>query len=215
MSMLFAIALLFSSPVPIVPAGETFTCTPTRVWDGDGPVWCAEGPRLRLAGVAAREMDGTCRSNQPCPLASAEAARDALVSLLGRPAGRSAEGHVLVDGPSLSCVSEGSAGGSRTAAWCTSPAIGDLSCALVATKTVLVWDRYWRGHRCRRTWDKLRLASSVRSCAASSIPGARRRACRAPLPHSLRARSDRLPSATPRSRSCAGLDCSSDVVACH
>lgn len=43
----------------VIAAGQTFTCTPTRVWDGDGPVWCAEGPRLRIAGIAAREMDGS------------------------------------------------------------------------------------------------------------------------------------------------------------
>jgi len=43
----------------IVRTGQTFTCTPTAVWDGDGPVWCAEGPKVRIAGVAAREMDGT------------------------------------------------------------------------------------------------------------------------------------------------------------
>ena len=67
----------------IVAAGASFACTPTRVWDGDGPVWCAEGPHVRLAGIAAREMDGTCRANQPCPDASAIEARDALVVLLG------------------------------------------------------------------------------------------------------------------------------------
>lgn len=44
----------------IVPAGEAFTCTPEAVWDGDGPVWCKEGPRIRLAGIAARELDGSC-----------------------------------------------------------------------------------------------------------------------------------------------------------
>jgi len=147
--MLGAFLLMFAAPGPvIVPAGETFTCTPTRVWDGDGPVWCAEGPRLRLAGVAAREMDGTCRDNQPCPTASAQAARDALVALLGVSAGRSADGHILIHGAPLTCQSDGSAGGTRTAAWCVSPTAGDLSCALVATKTVLVWQRYWRDHRC-------------------------------------------------------------------
>jgi endonuclease YncB( thermonuclease family) len=51
----------------IVPAGQTFDCAPVRVWDGDGPVWCAEGPRIRLSGIAAREIGGICRSNQPCP----------------------------------------------------------------------------------------------------------------------------------------------------
>ena len=44
------IGALLLLAVTVVPAGEEFTCTPTRVWDGDGPVWCAEGPRIRLAG---------------------------------------------------------------------------------------------------------------------------------------------------------------------
>ena len=132
----------------IVAAGVSFTCTPTRVWDGDGPIWCAEGPRIRLAGIAAREMDGTCRPGQPCPTATAEAARDRLVELIGRPTGRSPEGHVLVRGEPMECTSDGSAGGSRTAAWCVQPDGQDLSCAMLASGTVLRWDRYWGRHRC-------------------------------------------------------------------
>ena len=143
---MFAMSLLLASAV--VPAGQSFACTPTRVWDGDGPIWCGEGPRVRLAGIAAREMDGSCRDNQPCPVASAEASRDALVKMVGRAVGRSAEGHVLVRGPRLACRSVGSAGGSRTAAWCVSPARGDLSCAMVRMGMALRWDRYWRGRRC-------------------------------------------------------------------
>ena len=133
----------------IVAAGQTFPCTPTHVWDGDGPVWCAEGPHLRIAGIAAREMDGTCRSNQPCPSASAVEARDALVGLLGGPRGTIPTGHVVVRGPRLTCRSEGSAGGSRTAAWCRLSSGVDLSCAMVRTGTVLRWDRYWKGLACR------------------------------------------------------------------
>jgi hypothetical protein len=76
----------------VVAAGQTFVCTPTHVWDGDGPVWCAEGPHLRLSGIAAREMDGTCRSNQPCPDASAIETRDALVALLGGSQGQNRDG---------------------------------------------------------------------------------------------------------------------------
>src|SRR3546814_3019227 len=91
--------ILWFALVPVVPAGQTFLCTPTRVWDGDGPVWCAEGPRIRLAGIAARESDGTCRSNQPCPDAPAQAARDALVEIVGKPTGTSRDGHVFVSGP--------------------------------------------------------------------------------------------------------------------
>lgn len=132
----------------VVAHGETFECTPTHVWDGDGPVWCAEGPRIRLSGIAAREMDGTCRSNQPCPDASAETSRDALVSLVGEPIGRSPHGHILVRGPRMTCISTGSAGGDRTGAWCVSPRGGDLSCAMVRSGYALRWKRYWQGHRC-------------------------------------------------------------------
>ena len=121
-------ALLLLAAVPVVPAGEVFTCTLVRVWDGDGPVWCAEGPRLRLAGIAAREMDGSCRSNQPCPDATADQARDALVRLIGVPTGRSVEGHVLLKGPAMRCTSDGNGVGNRTAAWCVSPVGGDVSC---------------------------------------------------------------------------------------
>lgn len=51
------ISLAFLTAV-VVPTGHQFNCTPTRVWDGGGPIWCAEGPRVRLAGIAAREIDG-------------------------------------------------------------------------------------------------------------------------------------------------------------
>ena len=60
-------------------SAATFVCTPIAVWDGDGPIWCKEGPKIRIAGIAAREMDGTCSRRHPCPASSAAAARDALV----------------------------------------------------------------------------------------------------------------------------------------
>src|SRR3546814_19397113 len=82
--MLFALLLAAT----VIPDGQVFACTPTRVWDGDGPIWCREGMHVRLAGIAAREMDGSCRPGQPCPEASALAARDALVNLLGGAQGR-------------------------------------------------------------------------------------------------------------------------------
>ncbi len=44
--MMFTLLLAAS----IVPAGQTFDCTLTAVWDGDGPIWCAEGPHIRLSG---------------------------------------------------------------------------------------------------------------------------------------------------------------------
>lgn len=135
-------------PVLVIEAGASFKCSPISVWDGDGPVKCAEGPKLRLAGIAAREIDGTCRLGQPCPDATGIEARDALVRLLGGPRGTTRDGHVIVRGARLTCISEGSGKGSRTAAWCSLPNGRDLSCAMVATGTALRWARYDPSNRC-------------------------------------------------------------------
>lgn len=139
--------MLFSI-LAVVAAGQSFICTPVRVWDGDGPIWCAEGPRVRLSGIAAREMDGTCSPGHPCPNASAEQARDTLVRLVGKPAGKSSQGHVLVIGPALKCMSVGGAGGKRTAAWCVSPKTGDISCAMIKSGHAKKWPKYWGNHIC-------------------------------------------------------------------
>ena len=131
-----------------IPAGDSFACTPTAVWDGDGPVWCEEGPRIRLSGIAARELDNTCSPGHPCPDADPIEARDALVRLVGKPIGVASQGHILVEGPTMRCLSTGPAGGNRTGAWCVSPRGGDLSCEMVSRGYAARWDRYWKDHRC-------------------------------------------------------------------
>lgn len=132
----------------IIAAGLAFTCTPIAVWDGDGPIWCAEGPKVRLAGIAAREIDGECKPNHPCPTASGIVARDRLVSLLGGKRGVMETGHVRVSSSPIHCRSDGSAGGGRTAAWCVTAKSIDLNCAMVKSKVAVRWGRYWRGHTC-------------------------------------------------------------------
>ena len=121
-----------------VPAGVAFACTPIRVWDGDGPIWCAEGPRVRLAGIYARELDGTCRRGHPCPAASGINARDKLVELLGGSRGRAKAGHVLVAGLSLCCRSQGLDRYGRTLAACADPN-GDVGEALVRAGVAAGW----------------------------------------------------------------------------
>lgn len=106
-AMIFTLLLAAS----IVPPGQAFDCTPTAVWDGDGPIWCAEGPHIRLSGIATREMDGTCRPGHPCPAADPITSRDHLVGLLGNRGGVRPTGHVIVVGPVMRCMSAGSAGG--------------------------------------------------------------------------------------------------------
>lgn len=118
---------------------STFICTPVAVWDGDGPIWCKEGPKIRLENVAAREMDGTCRNGHPCPKASGEAARDALVNLLGGPKGKLKSGHIRVQFTSIQCQQSGTSYG-RIVAKCSLPDGRDLGKALIATGTVLPWE---------------------------------------------------------------------------
>lgn len=133
----------------IVGSGTIFTCTPVAVWDGDGPIWCAEGPRIRLSGIAAREIDdGSCRPGHPCPAASGRVARDHLVHLLGGARGRLSTGHVAVRGPALRCRSMGSGKGSRTAALCSAPVHDDLSCAMVRSGHALRWRSYGGDRLC-------------------------------------------------------------------
>lgn len=127
----------------IVATGLAFTCTPTAVYDGDGPIWCAEGPRIRLAGIAAREIDGSCRPGHPCPRATAEQARDHLVSLIGVRTGQARTGHILIRGAPLRCRSSGSGKGQRTAAWCSNAKVGDINTAMVKSGYAARWDRYW------------------------------------------------------------------------
>jgi len=151
----FALALIplqAFADAPVVQTGQSFRCTPTHVWDGDGPVWCAEGPKLRLSGINARETDGSCTSGHPCPSKDAKwsDARDFLVELVGTPTGRQSQhGHILVNGPTMDCVSVGPAGRDRTGAWCVSPKGGDLSCAMVDSGLAAKWAKFWQGHICR------------------------------------------------------------------
>lgn len=146
--LLVSYASSSQAKVPIIPAGQSFLCTPTHVWDGDGPIWCKEGPRVRLAGISAREMDGTCKKYHPCPQTNGVAARDFLVQLLGVPTRIGKHGHILITGPTLKCISEGSAGRTRTAAWCVSPKNGDINCAMTESGQALRWQKYWKRHRC-------------------------------------------------------------------
>lgn len=152
--------VLLTITASIAAAGASFTCTPTRVWDGDGPIWCAEGPKIRLQGIAAREVklrgdrmiDAGCRRDHPCPTVDGVIARDALVRLVGTPVGHARTGHVLVRGATLRCVSDGFGRGERTAASCSGPN-GDLSCAMVAAGYALRWQSYWGNTMCPATVD--------------------------------------------------------------
>ena len=133
--------------VVIVSAGESFTCTSVKVWDGDGPIWCAEGPRVRLHGINAQEIGGGCNRGHPCPKAGPLAARDALVDLLGPDSiTKEVTGHIVLKGAApLQCLSHGHAKGKRTAASCESASGLDLSCQMIRLGAAAEWPKFSHG----------------------------------------------------------------------
>ncbi len=50
--------------VLLAAAPTTFACTVTRVHDGDGPLWCSNGIKVRIAGVQAPDFENAspCRA---------------------------------------------------------------------------------------------------------------------------------------------------------
>jgi endonuclease YncB( thermonuclease family) len=120
-------------------AAAVFVCTPVAVWDGDGPIWCREGPRIRIEHIAAREIDGTCRPGSPCPASSGLEARNALVGILGGAKGTMSTGHIIVRHSAMTCRSPGMSY-NRVVASCTLEDGRDLARAMVATGTVLSWN---------------------------------------------------------------------------
>lgn len=119
------------SSLPVVreaPQSPSFPCRVVSVHDGD-TLRCADGTRIRLHAVAAREIDGSCSPGHPCPSASAEAAREALVRLTAN--------------STITCVSTGGSY-DRVTAICSAPSGEEINCAMVRSGTTVVWDRFNR-----------------------------------------------------------------------
>ena len=117
----------------LVSTGQTFDCRVTSVHDGD-TMRCADGTRVRLQGIDANELDGSCHTT--CAQLSASAARDHLSGLaLGKPA---------------QCLSTGKSY-RRVTAWCAvarpNGSAIDLSCAQVAAGAAVIWRRFDPSHR--------------------------------------------------------------------
>ncbi len=108
----------------------SFSCRVTNVHDGD-TLRCADGTRVRLHAVAAREIDETCSEGHPCPAASAEAARLELVK--------------LAENRTLDCRRTGRSY-NRVTAICDNSDGVEINCAMVRSGTALVWDRFHQQH---------------------------------------------------------------------
>jgi len=116
-----------------------FVCEVVRVHDGDGPLWCRSGERIRVAGIQAPDFESAapCRrrprpATYVCDTAAAKRSR-AIVERLAlrkridcQPVDRSY---------------------SRVVARCTLPDGRSLSCATIAAGAAARWSTYWRRYR--------------------------------------------------------------------
>lgn len=114
--------MIADQPPPII-------CEVVSVYDADGPIRCRNGVKIRVAGVNAREVDGTCRSNALCPVMRHEQAKPIAERLVLR--------------KTLTCQPVGTSY-RRTVARCTLPDGRSLSCALIAAGAAVKWPSYWR-----------------------------------------------------------------------
>lgn len=122
-------------PEPMdIAAGRTFTCTVLSVYDGDGPINCAEVDTegqpvsVRLRGIEARDNDNSCqlREETACPRASGAEAKAMLTQLaVGR----------------LQCTSFGPSY-NRVDASCQTASGVDLSCEMLRSGMAVRWPEY-------------------------------------------------------------------------
>lgn len=122
------LALLVAAPA------APFTCTVTRVHDGDGPLWCSNGIKVRIAGVQAPDFENA----QPCRARRAEYTCSNVAAERSR---RIVERLTLHR--TMRCQATGKSY-SRVVARCMLPDGRSLSCAVLAAGAAVRWESYWR-----------------------------------------------------------------------
>jgi endonuclease YncB( thermonuclease family) len=127
------ILLLLLAAAPL----SSFQCTVTRVHDGDGPLWCANGIKIRVAGIQAPDFEDA----EPCRRArSGYVCSDVRAARSQQIVERLTLGRTMVCQPVDRSYS-------RVVARCTLPDGRSLSCAILAASAATRWDSYWRRYR--------------------------------------------------------------------
>lgn len=132
----FSVVQSIRPEVVSTATGAQFPCTVLSVYDGDGPINCAEidaqgrQVSVRLRGIEAREPDNSCQA-EICPEMSGEEAKATLTRLaVGR----------------LQCTSFGPSY-NRIDASCRNPADVDISCEMIRSGAAVRWPEYDREQR--------------------------------------------------------------------
>ena len=112
-------------------------CDVVRVHDGDGPLWCRSGVKIRIAGVQAPDFERAAPCRRPAALRRAYVCDDRAARRSQQIVARLTLGKRLVCQPVDRSYK-------RVVARCTLPDGRSLSCAAVAAGAAIRWDRYWR-----------------------------------------------------------------------
>lgn len=114
-----------------------FICEVVRVHDGDGPLWCRSGEKVRIAGIQAPDYEAAAPCRRPvaqqrnylCDNQAADRSKRIVSALTLR--------------QRLTCQPVGTSY-ARIVARCTLPDGRSLSCAVIASGAAVRWDQYWR-----------------------------------------------------------------------
>lgn len=120
-----------------VIAAAPFTCEVVRVHDGDGPLWCATGQKVRVAGIQAPDFESAEPCRRPARARRAYRCDDRAAARAQQIVER------LTLRQRLTCRAVDMSYG-RVVARCTLPDGRSLSCAAIAAGAAVRWDRYWR-----------------------------------------------------------------------
>lgn len=117
-----------------------FVCAVVKVHDGDGPLWCRLGQKVRVAGIQAPDF----KSAEPCRRPAARRATytcdDTAARLSQQIVSRLTLHQRLVCQPTGTSYK-------RVVARCTLPDGRSLSCATIAAGAAVRWDTYWRRYK--------------------------------------------------------------------
>lgn len=116
-----------------------FLCAVLSVYDGDGPIRCATGEKVRVAGIQAPDF----QKAEPCRRKRVGYVCD---DVRARQSQRIAASMLM--GRRLICRSVDRSWG-RVVAACSLPDGRDLSCALISAGAAVRWDSYWNRYNLR------------------------------------------------------------------
>lgn len=126
-------------------------CLAIALHDVDGPLHCSDGTKVRLQGIGATEMDGSCRPNQPCVPGDPFEQRRGMARAMGATIARETRspngGQLFFARPvKLTCEPMGKSH-KRITAWCRLPSGSDLSCVAIRAGVAVRWEKFDRGSR--------------------------------------------------------------------